>query len=106
MNLIRVFISSVRREFAEERKSLCEYIRRDALLGDYFEPFVFEEVPANELSPREIYSDVVKQSDIYLGLLGEYYGDTRIDGVSPTELEYNIASELQRTCLFQRLSGI
>lgn len=62
MTLLRVFISSVRREFAEERKSLCEYIRRDALLGDYFEPFVFEEIPANELSPREIYSDVVKQS--------------------------------------------
>lgn len=30
---IKVFISSVQREFAKERRQLCDYIRTDALLG-------------------------------------------------------------------------
>ena len=29
----RVFISSVQREFAKERKALAEYVRKDAILG-------------------------------------------------------------------------
>ena len=29
----RIFISSVQKEFAEERRLLAEYIRKDALLG-------------------------------------------------------------------------
>lgn len=43
---IRVFISSVQAEFAQERLMLAEYIRRDAMLGRYFEPFLFKELPA------------------------------------------------------------
>ena len=44
----RIFISSVQREFAKERKALAEYIRKDAILGKFFEVFLFEEVPAQE----------------------------------------------------------
>lgn len=46
MTGIRVFISSVQAEFAEERRQLCHYIRTDALLGKFFQPFIFEELPA------------------------------------------------------------
>ena len=42
----RVFISSVQKEFAKERKALASYIRNDAILGKFFEVFLFEEVPA------------------------------------------------------------
>ena len=44
----RIFISSVQREFAKERKALAEYLRKDAILGRFFEVFLFEEVPAQE----------------------------------------------------------
>ncbi len=46
MKRIRIFISSVQSEFAKERAMLGEYIRRDALLGKFFETFLFEDVPA------------------------------------------------------------
>lgn len=36
MQRIRIFISSVQSEFAEERAMLCHYIRTDALLGKFF----------------------------------------------------------------------
>ena len=41
-----IFISSVQKEFESERLLLCNYIRQDALLGKYFVPFIFEELPA------------------------------------------------------------
>ncbi len=40
----RIFVSSVQREFAKERKDLASYIRKDAILGKFFEVFLFEEV--------------------------------------------------------------
>ena len=41
----KVFISSVQREFAAERQMLAEYVRKDALLGKFFDVFLFEEEP-------------------------------------------------------------
>lgn len=35
----KVFISSVQREFAAERQMLAEYVRKDALLGKFFDVF-------------------------------------------------------------------
>lgn len=55
MKRIKIFISSVQREFAEERAMLCHYIRTDVLLGKFFEPFIFEEVPANEYPTSHVY---------------------------------------------------
>ncbi len=43
MTKFRIFISSVQREFADERRMLAEYIRTDALLGRFFDVFLFEE---------------------------------------------------------------
>lgn len=74
MQRIRIFISSVQSEFAQERAMLNNYIRTDALLGKFFEPFIFEDVPANEASPQRVYSSEVEAADIYLGLYGIKYG--------------------------------
>ena len=51
----RIFISSVQREFAKERKALASYIRQDAILGKFFEVFLFEEVPAQERKADGVY---------------------------------------------------
>lgn len=99
MKRIRVFISSVQSEFAKERAMLGEYIRRDALLGKFFETFLFEDVPANEASPQQVYLSEVEMSDIYLGLYGNKYGYEDAEGVSPTEREYDRAAELHKTRL-------
>lgn len=76
---------------------LCQYIRTDALLGKFFETFLFEDVPANEASPQQVYLREVEMSDIYLGLYGNKYGYEGAEGVSPTEREYDHASELHKT---------
>ena len=94
--MIRVFISSVQREFAEERQLLCKYIREDALLGKFFLPFIFEELPAINLSAPEAYLTEASTSDIYLGLYGHDYGYEDAEGISPTEREYDSATANNR----------
>ena len=64
MKRIIIFISSVQNEFAEDRAMLGQYIRTDALLGKFFETFLFEDVPAAEASPRQVYLNEVEMSDI------------------------------------------
>ncbi|MDE5610430.1 MAG: DUF4062 domain-containing protein [Odoribacter sp.] len=99
MKRIKIFISSVQSEFAEERAMLCHYIRTDVLLGKFFEPFVFEEVPANEYSTSHVYLKEVELCDIYLGLYGNMYGYEDAEGISPTEREYDLAASLHKSRL-------
>ena len=99
MKRIKIFISSVQSEFSEERAMLSQYIRTDALLGKFFETFLFEDVPANEASPQQVYLNEVEMCDIYLGLYGNKYGYEDAEGVSPTEREYDRAAELHKSRL-------
>jgi ATP-dependent DNA helicase RecG len=89
----KLFISSVQSEFAAERKALHEYICADPLLGKFFEPFLFELLPATDKTADAVYLREVQFSDIYLGLLGKEYGFENKEGISPTELEFNHASK-------------
>jgi predicted HTH transcriptional regulator len=95
----RIFISSVQTEFAAERKALHEYLCADPLLGKFFEPFLFELLPAIDQRADALYLKEVEHSDIYLGLFGKAYGFENKDGISPTELEFNHATDLHKTRL-------
>ena len=99
MERIKIFISSVQSEFIHERAMLCHYIRTDVLLGKFFEPFIFEEVPANEHSTSRVYLKEVELCDIYLGLFGNKYGYEDKEGISPTEREYDLAASLHKSRL-------
>lgn len=103
--MFRVFISSVQREFAKERKALAEYIRRDVILGRFFEVFIFEDVPAQDRPASGIYLSEVDRCDIYLGLHGAEYGNVDVKGVSATEREYERAEKKHKTrvCLLKRV---
>ncbi len=92
MNLIRIFISSVQTEFAQEREALRDYLRGDPLMRRFFDVFLFEDVPASDLRPDSLYLDEVEQSHIYVGLFGDNYGSEDADGISPTEREFDQAT--------------
>jgi hypothetical protein len=70
----RIFISSVQKEFAEERKRLFDYLVDDPILSKFFVPFIFEDYPATGRSTSTVYLKEVEKSDIYLGLFGDEYG--------------------------------
>ena len=79
---IKIFISSVQREFAEERAMLRSYIRGEYLLGKFFEVFTFEESPALPSSAQDVYLEQVERCDVYLGIFGREYGNVDEYGIS------------------------
>lgn len=94
MTPLRIFVSSVQKELADERATLSEYLRRDALLGRFFEAFLFEEMPAADHRADSCYLDEVRHCDIYLGIFGNEYGREDPEGLSPTHREFKLATEL------------
>ena len=93
MPKFKVFISSVQSEFASERLRLYDYVRQDDLMNQYFEPFIFEKTAAQDTNPRQLYLDEAAASEVYLALIGQYYGNAADGELSPTEKEYNAAGE-------------
>ncbi len=93
MNRIRIFISSVQSELAEERRALKDYIEGDALFSRFFEVFLFESLPAGDRRADDVYLDEVARCDLYLGLFGDEYGYPDVGGRSPTEREFDRATE-------------
>jgi predicted HTH transcriptional regulator len=89
-----IFISSVQKELADERRGLKAYIHGDPLLRRFFEVFLFEELPASDRRADEVYLAEVDRCALYLGLFGNDYGFEDTAGVSPTEHKFNRATTL------------
>lgn len=87
-----IFVSSVQKELAEERGTLKEYVHNDPLLRQYFEVFLFEDLPASGRRADEVYLSEVDRCDVYVGIFGDSYGFEDASGVSPTEHEFIRAS--------------
>ena len=90
----KIFISSVQKEFKEERRALKNYIEGDALLSRFCEVLLFEDLPASDRRADKAYLEEVKTSDIYLGLFGNQYGLESKDRISPTHREFLLAKKL------------
>ena len=71
MKPLRIFISSVQKEFSAERIALRDWLRNVALMHRIFQPFLFE----------------------------DEYGNEDAEGVSPTERELILATTRNKTCL-------
>lgn len=102
-----IFISSPKNEFAHIRKELCYFILTDPYLKQYFDAFLFENLPANERNPQDIYLVKVEECHIYLGLFGKTYGTEDDKGISATEHEFNHATQFNkdRIVFIKQLSG-
>jgi predicted HTH transcriptional regulator len=96
---LQVFVSSVQKELAVERKALKQYIHGDALLCRFFDVFLFEDLPASDRRADNVYLDQVDRCSIYLGLFGSEYGFEDAAGVSPTEREFDRATAQGKTRL-------
>jgi len=97
---LKIFISSVQKEFKQTRLDLKAFLLGDAFLHRFVsEVFLFEELPATDRRADQVYLEQVERCDIYLGIFGYEYGNEDRDGVSPTEYEYNHAAKHRKTRL-------
>ena len=94
MNMARgiLFISSVQKELATERRALKDFVHNDPLLKQHFEVFLFEDLPAQDQRADAVYLDEVDRCALYVGVFGVDYGSTDAEGVSPTEREFDRAT--------------
>lgn len=97
---LRIFISSVQKEFEATRKDLRAFLLGDAVLRRFVsEVFLFEDLPAQDRRVDQVYLEEVRRCDVYLGLFGHDYGFEDSEGVSPTEREYDEATRNGKTRL-------
>jgi len=89
---LRIFLSSVQKEFAGERTALRDFITRDPMLGRFFEVFLFEDLPAKDQKADSLYLEEVRRCAVYLALLGNQYGREDAKGISATHREFMEAS--------------
>jgi ATP-dependent DNA helicase RecG len=97
---LRIFISSVQKEFQQIRSDLKAFLLGDAVLRRFIsEVFLFEELPARDRRADQVYLEEVSRCDVYLGIFGYAYGYEDKDGISPTEHEYDHATRYRKTRL-------
>ena len=83
---IRVFVSSTLRELADERRAVQQAIERLRLAP------VMSNLGAHPHSPAELSRSYLAQSDIFVGIYADSYGDVAADGTtSAIEDEYDRA---------------
>jgi predicted HTH transcriptional regulator len=95
----KIFISGAQKELKEERRAVKEFVREDVLLSEYFDVFLFEDSPAKSKSPEIAYIEEVRKSDIYIGILGQQYGGSGKEKMSPTEAEFHEAKAKHKEIL-------
>ena len=87
-----LFISSVQKELAEERRAVKAFIENDPLLRRFFTVFLFEDLPASDRRADAVYLAEVDRCALYIGLYGNDYGFEDAEGMSPTEREFDRAT--------------
>ena len=88
-----IFISSVQKELAAERRALRDFICGNRLLSRHFDVFLFEDLSAKDRRPDDLYLDKVAGCSIFLALFAKEYGwEDPKDGISPTEREFDLAT--------------
>jgi ATP-dependent DNA helicase RecG len=97
---LKIFISSVQKEFQQIRLDLKAFLLGDAVLHRFIsEVFLFEDLPAKDRRADQVYLEEVERCDIYLGIFGHEYGNEDQEGISPTEHEYDHATKKRKTRL-------
>ena len=84
----KLFISANQTELREERLAVKDVITSNATLRGFFDVFLFEDLPAKGKSAAATYLRHVTNSDVYVCILGQKYGDMGKDGLSATEREF------------------
>ena len=86
---LRIFVSSVQKEFQQIRLDLKAFLLGDAVLRRFVsEVFLFEELPAGDRRADQVYLDEVKRCDVYLGIFG--YGQERCLGKDRNHRQRNV----------------
>lgn len=80
-----LFVSSAQKELKAERRAIKDHVQQDPLLREFFEVFLFEDLPASDRRADDMYLAGVDRCGIYVGLFGDEHS-------APTEREFDRAT--------------
>lgn len=95
---LRVFVSSVQKELAEERRAVKTLITSDPFLDEHCTPILYEDEPSMMRSAPQGYLEDLAKCQIYLVIVGFEYGK-RVKGLSATHHEYHLAQKKEMPVL-------
>jgi len=84
----KLFVSANQKELREERFAIKDIITGNATLRGFFDVFLFEDLPAKGKSAVSTYLKNVTNSNVYICIIANTYGDKGKDGLSATEREF------------------
>jgi predicted HTH transcriptional regulator len=90
---LRVFISSVQKELADERMEMKVLFTADPFLVQHTVPCFFEQYPAPLRPDKRAYLKLLEKCQIYVLIIGREYGSC--SGQSATHIEYDFAQRRQ-----------
>lgn len=88
MSKYKIFVSANQKELHNERIAVREVVDSNETLRNYFDVFLFEELPAKGQIPVKEYLRQVSNSNIYMCIIGQEYGIIGKDELSATEREF------------------
>lgn len=94
MKRYQIFVSSTYKDLKIER----ETVMKTLLENDVF-PAGMELFPASSEEQMEYIKKVIEDSDYYLLIVAGMYGSTNSNGISFTQLEYEVAKQLNKPIL-------
>lgn len=92
VTIASLFVSSVQKELAAERRAVKAFVEGDALLRRFFRVFLFEDLPAADRRADAVYLAEVDRAAVYVGIFGNEYGTAGTKSPSPTEREFERAA--------------
>ncbi|MCX6964987.1 MAG: DUF4062 domain-containing protein [Verrucomicrobia bacterium] len=90
---LRVFISSVQKELADERMEMKVLFTSDPFLVQHTVPCFFEQYPAPLRPDKKAYLKLLDKCQIYILIIGREYGSG--SGQTATHIEYDFAQRRQ-----------
>lgn len=84
----KIFVSANQKELRKERFAIKDAVNSNETIRNFFDVFLFEDLPAKGKSPIKTYLKYVDNSIIYICIIGMEYGIKGKDGLSATEREY------------------
>lgn len=94
MSTATLFVSSVQRDLAEERRAVRAFVEGGSILRRFFTASLFEDLPAADARADAVYLDEVVRAEPCVGSFGNEYGCEDVNAVAHRDYTSNASVQV------------
>ena len=102
---LRIFVSSVQKKLADERRAVKTLITSDPFLDEHCVPILYEDEPSMLKPAPQGYLDVLARCQVYLVIIGSEYGK-RYKGLDKPQFDTERWGSMNPSIIHRRFSVI